>query len=131
MIYNLIIRIFFRTNKKVLLKSLFNKSCTRRRYMVRLKYKRFYQILLHDSFCLDNVCLRPWAFERVPNKMIRGLDNALIYTSTKEACLAACLNEVRTFVVYYRYYFISNVINKHHLKRSIRTYKRIRLNLCD
>lgn len=42
----------------------------------------------------DNICLRPWAFERVPNKMIRGLDNALIYTSTKEACLAACLNEV-------------------------------------
>ncbi|XP_026816574.1 LOW QUALITY PROTEIN: uncharacterized protein LOC113556053 [Rhopalosiphum maidis] len=43
----------------------------------------------------DNVCLRPWSFERVPNKMIRGLDNALIYTSTKEACLAACLNEHR------------------------------------
>lgn len=43
----------------------------------------------------DNICLRPWAFERVPNKMIRGLDNALIYTSTKEACLAACLNEHR------------------------------------
>ncbi|XP_066993386.2 uncharacterized protein tyn [Anabrus simplex] len=43
----------------------------------------------------DNVCLRPWAFERIPNKMIRGLDNALIYTSTKEACLAACLNEDR------------------------------------
>ncbi|KAJ9576458.1 hypothetical protein L9F63_006671, partial [Diploptera punctata] len=43
----------------------------------------------------DNVCLRPWAFERVPNKMIRGLDNALIYTSTKEACQAACLNEHR------------------------------------
>lgn len=42
----------------------------------------------------ENVCLRPWAFERVPNKMIRGLDNALIYTSTKEACLSACLNEV-------------------------------------
>lgn len=42
----------------------------------------------------ENVCLRPWAFERVPNKIIRGLDNALIYTSTKEACLAACLNEV-------------------------------------
>ncbi|KAE8751362.1 hypothetical protein FOCC_FOCC001933 [Frankliniella occidentalis] len=41
----------------------------------------------------DNVCLRPWAFERVPNRMIRGLDRALIYTSTKEACLAACLNE--------------------------------------
>ena len=44
--------------------------------------------------CTDNVCLRPWSFERVPNRMIRGLDNALIYTSTKEACLAACLNEV-------------------------------------
>jgi hypothetical protein len=43
----------------------------------------------------ENVCLRPWAFERVPNKMIRGLDAALIYTSTKEACLAACLNEHR------------------------------------
>ncbi|KAL0124644.1 hypothetical protein PUN28_006480 [Cardiocondyla obscurior] len=43
----------------------------------------------------ENVCLRPWAFERIPNKMIRGLDNALIYTSTKEACLAACLNEHR------------------------------------
>jgi hypothetical protein len=42
----------------------------------------------------DNVCMRPWNFERVPNKIIRGLDNALIYTSTKEACLAACLNEV-------------------------------------
>ncbi|XP_044010727.1 uncharacterized protein LOC122854289 [Aphidius gifuensis] len=43
----------------------------------------------------ENVCIRPWAFERVPNKMIRGLDNALIYTSTKETCLAACLNEHR------------------------------------
>ncbi|KAG8233238.1 hypothetical protein J437_LFUL013301, partial [Ladona fulva] len=43
----------------------------------------------------ENVCARPWAFERVPNKMLRGLDNALIYTSSKEACLAACLNERR------------------------------------
>jgi hypothetical protein len=52
-------------------------------------------VLLTHCVCVaDNVCLRPWAFERVPNKMIRGLDNALIYTSTKEACLAACLNEV-------------------------------------
>lgn len=51
--------------------------------------------LTHIVCVADNVCLRPWAFERVPNKMIRGLDNALIYTSTKEACLAACLNEVR------------------------------------
>lgn len=47
------------------------------------------------NFLSENVCLRPWSFERVPNKMIRGLDNALIYTSTKEACLAACLNEHR------------------------------------
>lgn len=45
----------------------------------------------------ENICLRPWAFERVPNKMIRGLDNALIYTSTKEACLSACLNEVSNY----------------------------------
>ncbi|XP_066586313.1 uncharacterized protein tyn [Prorops nasuta] len=43
----------------------------------------------------ENVCPRPWAFERVPNKIIRGLDNALIYASTKEACLAACLKEQR------------------------------------
>lgn len=42
----------------------------------------------------ENICMRPWTFERVPNKIIRGLDNALIYTSTKEACLSACLNEV-------------------------------------
>ncbi|KAK7069196.1 hypothetical protein SK128_022259 [Halocaridina rubra] len=27
--------------------------------------------------------------------MIKGLDNALIFTSTKEACLASCLNERR------------------------------------
>ncbi|XP_076292758.1 trynity isoform X2 [Lasioglossum baleicum] len=43
----------------------------------------------------DKVCPRPWAFEKVPNKMIRGLDNALIYTSSKETCLSACLNEHR------------------------------------
>ena len=42
----------------------------------------------------DKVCKRPWNFERVPNKMIEGHDKALIFTSTKEACLAACLNEV-------------------------------------
>jgi len=41
----------------------------------------------------DRVCKRPWNFERVPNKMIDGHDKALIFTSTKEACLAACLNE--------------------------------------
>ncbi|XP_037088478.1 uncharacterized protein LOC119109045 [Pollicipes pollicipes] len=43
----------------------------------------------------DNVCNRPWTFERLPKKMLRGLDNALMFTSTKEACLAACLNERR------------------------------------
>ena len=43
----------------------------------------------------DRVCKRPWNFERVPNKMLQGHDKALIFTSTKEACLAACLNEVR------------------------------------
>jgi len=41
----------------------------------------------------EKVCKRPWNFERVPNKMIEGHDKALIFTSTKEACLAACLNE--------------------------------------
>ena len=41
----------------------------------------------------DRVCKRPWNFERVPNSMIEGHDKALIFTSTKEACLAACLNE--------------------------------------
>ena len=45
-------------------------------------------------YCLpDRVCKRPWNFERVPNSMIEGHDKALIFTSTKEACLAACLNE--------------------------------------
>ena len=47
----------------------------------------------------DRVCKRPWNFERVPNKMIDGHDKALIFTSTKEACLAACLNEVN--LIYY------------------------------
>ncbi|XP_053208805.1 protein let-653-like [Panonychus citri] len=43
----------------------------------------------------DNICSRLWTFERYPNRVLRGLDNAIIYTSNKEACLAACLNEVR------------------------------------
>lgn len=29
--------------------------------------------------------------------MLSGLDNALIFTATKESCLAACLNEVSLF----------------------------------
>ena len=48
----------------------------------------------------DKVCKRPWNFERVPNKMIDGHDKALIFTSTKEACLAACLNEVKCTLVF-------------------------------
>ena len=51
-------------------------------------------IWLMNSYFLDKVCKRPWNFERVPNAMIQGHDRALIFTSTKEACLAACLNEV-------------------------------------
>ena len=49
---------------------------------------------LFVSVPTDKVCVRPWAFERVPNKMIRGLDNALKFVSSKEACLTACLEEV-------------------------------------
>ncbi|KAI2803756.1 hypothetical protein BLOT_007892 [Blomia tropicalis] len=43
----------------------------------------------------DNLCNRLWSFERFPNKHLRGLDNAIIFTANKEACLSACLNEVR------------------------------------
>lgn len=45
--------------------------------------------------CPDNLCNRLWSFERFPNKILRGLDNAIIFTANKEACLSACLNEVR------------------------------------
>ncbi|KAK3864028.1 hypothetical protein Pcinc_030253 [Petrolisthes cinctipes] len=50
---------------------------------------------VREKNMLDKVCNRPWTFERVPNMMLRDLDNALIFTSSKEACLAACLNEGR------------------------------------
>ncbi|KAK2719719.1 uncharacterized protein LOC136037285 [Artemia franciscana] len=43
----------------------------------------------------ENVCNRPWTFERVPNKLLRSHDDALLFTSTKEGCLAACLDEER------------------------------------
>ncbi|XP_013780210.1 uncharacterized protein LOC106464601 [Limulus polyphemus] len=43
----------------------------------------------------EKLCNRLWAFERVPNAFIRGLDSAIFYTSNKNACLAACLNEER------------------------------------
>jgi hypothetical protein len=63
--------------------------------------------LTYNVCVADNVCLRPWAFERVHNKMIRGLDNVLIYTSTKETCLAACLNEVCELHILYLAYLSS------------------------
>lgn len=50
----------------------------------------------------DNICNRLWSFERFPNKILRGLDNAIIYTANKEACLSACLNEVCVVLVYDR-----------------------------
>ncbi|XP_022242070.1 uncharacterized protein LOC106459815 [Limulus polyphemus] len=43
----------------------------------------------------ENVCNRLWAFERVPNKALRGLDSTIIFTDNKESCLVACLNENR------------------------------------
>nr|XP_040575876.1 LOW QUALITY PROTEIN: uncharacterized protein LOC121124754 [Lepeophtheirus salmonis] len=59
------------------------------------KLNSYYMVKM--SIRSDKVCKRPWNFERVPNKMISGHDKALIFTSTKEACLAACLNE-RNFI---------------------------------
>ncbi|XP_042908270.1 uncharacterized protein [Parasteatoda tepidariorum] len=43
----------------------------------------------------DHLCDRLWTFEWIPNKILRGLDNAIIFTSNRESCLAACLSEVR------------------------------------
>lgn len=51
---------------------------------------------LHNTMLfLESVCSRLWSFERVPNQSLRGLENAIIFTSNKEACLSACLSEVR------------------------------------
>jgi hypothetical protein len=67
-------------------------------YMVKISYmllqavSQYYMVKM--SIRSERVCKRPWNFERVPNKMLQGHDKALIFTSTKEACLAACLNEV-------------------------------------
>ena len=60
-------------------------------------FKYFLLFFMDFQLFADKVCKRPWNFERVPNKNIEGHDKALIFTSTKEACLAACLNEV-TFI---------------------------------
>jgi len=43
----------------------------------------------------DNVCNRRWQFERVPNRELRGRDNARMHANSKEDCLSACLNERR------------------------------------
>ena len=43
----------------------------------------------------DRVCDRPLSFERVPNKMIDGQNTTVLNTTSKDACLDACLNEVR------------------------------------
>ncbi|GFV46030.1 uncharacterized protein TNCV_2200401 [Trichonephila clavipes] len=43
----------------------------------------------------DHLCDRLWTFEWIPNKILRGLDNAIIFTSNRESCLTACLSEVR------------------------------------
>lgn len=91
---------------------------------------------------IDNVCLRPWSFERIPNKMIRGLDNALIYTSTKEACLAACLNEVSTarsgrnnkilFVITYLAIIIRYILQHRFTCRSVEyNYVTLQCHLSD
>ena len=50
------------------------------------------------TLLVDNLCNRLWSFERFPNKILRGLDNAIIYTANKEACLSACLNEVSSTI---------------------------------
>lgn len=52
-------------------------------------------IFLFFFFFSESVCNRLWSFERVPNQSLRGLENAIIFTSNKEACLSACLSEVR------------------------------------
>lgn len=63
----------------------------------------------------ENICLRPWSFERVPNKVIRGLDNAFVFATTKEACLSVCLNEV----CYRHYYTTRNQLRKYYSQRFV------------
>lgn len=47
-----------------------------------------------SSLLPDKVCNRPWTFERVPNKELKDHNDAQIFVSSKEYCMAACLNEV-------------------------------------
>ena len=70
------------------------------------------------SYFPDQVCKRPWNFERVPNSIIQGHDRALIFTSTKEACLAACLNEVLFFIIDFE---VSSTLRKKVLQQIAET----------
>lgn len=72
----------------------------------------------------ENLCLRPWAFERVPGKALRGFDNSIIYTSTKEACLASCLSEVISPLIWNYFHINSSVC------RSLFVF-RLFINLSD
>jgi len=77
----------------------------------------------------DKVCKRPWNFERVPNKNIEGHDKALIFTSTKEACLAACLNE-QNFVcrsVEYNYVTLQCRLSDYDRRTPVDDFKPIEL----
>ncbi|XP_042148717.1 uncharacterized protein LOC8050670 [Ixodes scapularis] len=51
--------------------------------------------LVKNHIRSDKVCDRLWSFERFPNQMVRGQDAAVLFTASKDSCLAACLNEDR------------------------------------
>lgn len=52
--------------------------------------------------------------------MLRGLDNALIFTATKESCLAACLNERRFVCRSAEYNYITTKCHlSEHDRRSV------------
>ena len=50
--------------------------------------------MIKISITSDRVCDRPLSFERVPKKMIKGQNTTVLNTTSKDACLDACLNEV-------------------------------------
>ncbi|OQR67710.1 hypothetical protein BIW11_13349 [Tropilaelaps mercedesae] len=51
--------------------------------------------LVKTNVRTEKVCNRLWSFERFPNKMLRAYDNVAMFSSNRENCLAACLNERR------------------------------------
>ncbi|KAH7981265.1 hypothetical protein HPB49_022810 [Dermacentor silvarum] len=51
--------------------------------------------LVKNHIRSEKICDRLWSFERFPNKMVRGHDTAVLFTASKDSCLAACLNEDR------------------------------------